>query len=355
MSRLPQNIKTLFIGPFSPPYNGDGVKNSCLKDGFEAAGLNQITYFDTICRVGNKWIHFLRLLPLMASSKQIILSLNKNGRLVIIWLFFLMRLISMKKGVLYVVGGSFDLQLAQMGKFKRRMYVNAINQLDGVFAESNSLKEGLISVGVKNVEIVYNPRKDNGNKWSLSDDLRGKLVFISRVTETKGVSYLLEAGEKAIAEGLDITIDFYGPVDESYELFFMDRINQSAGRFNYRGLINPSEVQTFLTKYHCLALPTYHHGEGLPGILVEAGMAGTPIIISRFNALPEYFINKESALFVDPHDVDGLKNAIKELVKTDKLSNDISKGIKKLVIPFHLEFVINQSIELLERKGWYLK
>ena len=164
----------------------------------------------------------------------------------------------------------------------------------------------------------------------------------------------MDAGEKAIMDGLDITIDFYGPIDGDYEQVFMSRINKSEGKFNYLGLINPSEVQTFLTKYHCLALPTYHPGEGLPGILVEAGMAGTPIIISRFNALPEYFTNKESALFVEPHDVAGLVNAITELVGSDNLSNDISQGIKELVKPFHLEFVLKQSIEYLKFHGWVL-
>ena len=332
MTNSHSRIKTLFIGPFSPPYNGDGVKNSCLKDGFEASELKQIIYFDTICRSGNKWVHFARLIPLMSRSKQIILSLNKHGRFVIIWLFFLMRLLSKKKGVLYIVGGSFDIQLNQMNWLNRKMYVNAINKLDGVFAESKSLKDGLIKVGVKHVEIIYNPRKDNGEKWSLSDEVKGKLVFISRITETKGVSYLLDAGEKAIINGLDITIDFYGPIDDDYKQVFMDRVNKSAGKFNYLGLIDPSEVQTFLTKYHCLALPTYHPGEGLPGILVEAGMAGTPIIISRFNALPEYFANRESALFVEPHDVTGLVNAITELVGSSKLSNDISKGDRKSVV-----------------------
>ncbi len=345
-------LKTLFIGPFSPPYTGDAVKNSYLKEGFDSIQTENIVWFDTICRKGNRLIHHLKVIPLMIISNQIILSLNKEGRYAIIRIFSLLKFFTNKRAVLYVVGGTFDRQLLYMSAFYRKLYIRAINNLDGIFAESAILKKGLEDLGVKNVEIVYNPRKDSGDKWEYRDSIKGKILFISRVTEVKGVTVLIDAFNKLLNENPNISLDIYGPIDEDYEESFMEKVKLSNGKIKFGGLLDPSEVQSTLANYHFLALPTFHFGEGLPGILVEAGMAGTPIVITRFNALPEFFEHNESALFVEPKDVEGLTQAMSLLINDSNLAKKISEGIKKVAEPFKIEHVIDQSLSLFKNYGW---
>ncbi|ASB48298.1 glycosyltransferase family 4 protein [Alkalitalea saponilacus] len=347
-----KSVKTLFVGPFSPPFTGDGVKNSCLKEGFDSVGVQDFIWFDTICRKGNRWVHLLNLIPLMFRCKQIVLSLNREGRYFVIWLFFFLRLFSAKRAALYVVGGTFDLQLMDMPAFNRRLYITAINKLDGIFAESVVLKNGLENLGIKNVEIVYNPRKDSGEKWQLTENNVGKVLFISRVTEVKGVTVLMDAFEKFDDENSGLILDIYGPIDEDYHDYFMERVDASKGKIRYCGILDPLQVQSALVKYHFLALPTFHFGEGLPGILVEAGMAGTPIIITRFNALPEYFEDEQSALFVEPQDVSDLHQAMQKLLDKPELAAKLSDGVQKVAEPFRIEMVIEQSLELFRGYGW---
>ncbi len=345
--------KTLFVGPFGPPYNGDGVKNSYLREGFEDAGIQGLQWFDTIARNQPKWKNNLKLLRLMVGAKQIIFSLNRNGRYYIIPIFWLMRLFAQKKGVLYVVGGSFDQQLTNdLAPWKRRVFVKMLNSLDGVFAESTALKEGLEKCGLRNVVLVYNPRKDDGSQWQLNDSNRQKGVFVSRVTASKGILVLLEAIVKLNESGANLDLDIYGPMDAVHEKEVLRLIEKSEGRIQYKGIVDPAIVQSILTGYHFLALPTFHSGEGLPGILVEAGMAGIPIVITRFNALPEYFKQNESALFVEPKDQGELEQALLRLVKDDDLANTLSAGIKSVVVPFRLESIIHQSLQLLGDYNW---
>jgi glycosyltransferase involved in cell wall biosynthesis len=345
--------KTLFVGPFGPPYNGDGVKNSYLQDGFEDAGVKDIEWFDTIPRNQPKWKNNLKLIRLMLSSNQIIFSLNRNGRYFIIPIFCFFSLFLKKRGVLYVVGGSFDVQLTDfLPPWKRRIFVKMLNKLDGVFAESVALKEGLEKCGLRNVVLVYNPRKDDGSRWQLNDSNRQKGVFVSRVTATKGVLVLLEAIVKLNQTGNNIDMDIYGPMDAANEKEVFSWIDKAEGKIHYKGILDPSMVQSVLTGYHFLALPTFHPGEGLPGILVEAGMAGIPIVITKFNALPEYFKQDDSALFVEPKDRDGLEEAMSRLIKDDKLANTLSEGIKKVVVPFRLKSIIEQSLQLLDNYNW---
>lgn len=347
--------RTLFVGPFAPPYNGDGVKNIYLRDGFTRAGFKDIVWFDTITRRGLTLVNYLKLIWQMIGAHQIIFSLNRNGRLYLIPIFWLLSYFCRKRAVLYVIGGSFDIQLTDyMSSFKRKLFVAILNKLDGIFAESIALKKGLEGVGLRNVELVYNPRHDDGSRWTLNKSSRNRCVFVSRVTDTKGVLILIEAIKAINSEGKDLSLDIYGPMDKDCEEEIKDAEKASGGKIIYKGVIEPMAVQSVLAAFHFLALPTYHPGEGLPGILVESGLAGIPIIITRFNALPEYFKHEKSALFVSPHSVEELKYAILRLIEDDSLAQTLSEGIMKVTIPFKVEEVINRSLELLKKYNWEL-
>jgi glycosyltransferase involved in cell wall biosynthesis len=353
-NKISKPVKTLFVGPFAPPYTGDGVKNNNLREGFLNAGYSDIEFFDTIRRQGGAFSHYFKLLKLLFGFSQIILSLNRTGRYVIISLYWFLSIFSRKKAVLYVVGGTFDKQLEQESRLWRKVFVRMVNKMEGVFAESIVLKNGLEKCGIKNVELIYNPRKDNGMRWSLNAENRFKGVFVSRVTDVKGVFDLMDAVEGMHSGDMPIVLDVYGPIDPDFEDEFKKRVANSNKVINYRGVISSDDVQQVLCHYHFLALPTYHFGEGLPGILVEAGMAGIPIIITRFNALPEYFVHLKSALFVEVRDVSGLAHNISELVQDNRLAQEISQGVNKVVEPFKIENVLDQSVRYLISRQWQL-
>ncbi len=346
--------KILFVGPFAPPFNGDGVKNSILREGFEKEGYQNFEWFDTKTPKCLFPLMVLKLVWKVIITRQIILSLNIKGRFFIIPFFWVFRRVIKKHGALYVIGGSFDKQLNRLTIFLRYPFLLMLRSLDGIFVESESLKKGIEKFGLKNTIIVYNPRKDSGDTWNLTNKNRNKIVFVSRVTETKGVTVLIESVRAVAAKGHNISLDIFGPVDTAYNSKFQKLIEASSGIVKYKGVIKPEEVQPMLVNYHFKVLPTFHSGEGLPGVLVEAGMAGVPIIITRYNALPEYFEDKISAVFVEPKDVNGLTGAIVELLSNDELAIRVSDEIKLVAKPFRLDFIIKQSVEILESKGWKL-
>jgi glycosyltransferase involved in cell wall biosynthesis len=51
--------------------------------------------------------------------------------------------------------------------------------------------------------------------------------------------------------------------------------------------LEPAEVVPTLRNYDALIFPSYYQGEGHPGVLVEAMMAGLPIITTQFRSIPE--------------------------------------------------------------------
>lgn len=332
---------------------GDGIKNDFLKQGFANVGVQHISYFDSINRGQSKAAYYKGLIAFLWQHPQLILSLNKNGRIFVVAVLFFIRLCKRKKVALYVIGGSFDRQIARLMPLFRWLYVRELNKMDVVMAESLILKKGLDEVGLRNVEIVYNPRNDSGERWNISEADPKRIVFVSRVTPTKGVADLIEAVELLNASSQEsILLDVYGDVDAGYEAEFVEKCKNSKGTIRYCGVLQPHQVQQKLTRYRLLALPTFHFGEGLPGILVESGMAGIPILITRYNSLGEYFEHDVSACFVDCHDVAGIQSQLGRMMYDDALCTNLSQGIKKVVAPFKLQAVMQLSLNILSAKGW---
>ncbi len=54
--------------------------------------------------------------------------------------------------------------------------------------------------------------------------------------------------------------------------------------------------------------------EGMPRSIIEAMRAGLPVVASRTGGIPEVVVEGNTGLLVDPHDVDGLVEALTRLL-----------------------------------------
>ena len=158
-----------------------------------------------------------------------------------------------------------------------------------------------------------------------------RFVFVGHVKPTKGVGELIEA-----AAGLpdDCSVDVYGPFHDGLtEATFANR-----PKIRYRGVIQPDEVVPTLARYDALVLATYHGGEGYPGVIHEAYLAGRPVIVSRWGFLPE-IVDDGSGLFVTPRDADSLATAMIRLHESVDLYRSLQAGAR-------------EKAELFDSRAW---
>jgi poly-gamma-glutamate synthesis protein (capsule biosynthesis protein) len=94
---------------------------------------------------------------------------------------------------------------------------------------------------------------------------------------------------------------------------------------SYRGVVPPKEVTSVLSGYDALLLPTYHDGEGYPGVVLEAFGVGIPVICTRWRALPE-IVDETCGLLVEPRDSESLLEAMTKLVSDPELHARLCKG-----------------------------
>jgi glycosyltransferase involved in cell wall biosynthesis len=164
-----------------------------------------------------------------------------------------------------------------------------------------------------------------------------RFVFAGHVRQAKGIGEILEAGERFDSS---VGIDVYGQLDED----FPEERFHSCHRVRYCGHIPYHQVPEVLTQYGALLLPTYHWGEGYPGIIIEAFQAGLPVICTRWLALPE-LVGDDCGILIKPQDAGELHDAMKRLVEDDPLYLRLCEGALRKGGEFSSELWAGRFVE----------
>jgi len=133
-----------------------------------------------------------------------------------------------------------------------------------------------------------------------------RFVFLGHLWRTKGIETLLESAP--FLPG-DCTIDIYGPPDE----YSREQIDErGGGRVRYGGFLTHEQVGTTLWEYDCLVLPTFHPGEGYPGVIAEAFAHELPVITTNWLAIPE-IVDEECGILMEPQNTAAFVAAVAAL------------------------------------------
>lgn len=109
-----------------------------------------------------------------------------------------------------------------------------------------------------------------------------------------------------------------------------------------------SDMPNVLKKAHIVCLPSYY-GEGVPKILLEAAACGRPIVTTNTPGCRETIIEGESGLLVEPHDSNGLAEAILRLLLDRNLRIYMGqKGRELAEARFSVETVVTSTLGLYQ-------
>lgn len=141
------------------------------------------------------------------------------------------------------------------------------------------------------------------------------LLFVGRLRLRKGVEVLLRAlsllrnrGDQPLSPRLRIAGD--GEHRQALE--------RAAVRFGVRGQVDflgrrgPGEIRWLLEHSAALVVPSIY--EGMPLVILEAMVAGVPVVASRVSGIPEVVLDPETGWLVNPEDPPALAAAIAELL-----------------------------------------
>ncbi|MCB1755761.1 MAG: glycosyltransferase family 4 protein [Gammaproteobacteria bacterium] len=298
-------MRLLLVGPMPPPYGGTTVSFSTLVGALQKKLKREDTLDVINTNIGAK-----NILPLLwkifsqAKSADVIsLHVGNRGALVLSPAVYLAARLFRKKVLTSKFGGRFHDYYEALNPVQQKLLDATFFKSDKLLLETRQLVDYFAD---KNDHIAWFPTaRDIGDDSDigLSADAP-RVVFIGHIRNSKGVLELLAAARELPS----MTFDVYGPFYDGLDESLFDVVN-----VNYKGLLEPEQVIGVLREHDVFLMPTYYPGEGYPGALIEAKIAGLAIITTHWRAIPELIDDGRNGILVEPRRVDQVVGALREL------------------------------------------
>jgi glycosyltransferase involved in cell wall biosynthesis len=168
------------------------------------------------------------------------------------------------------------------------------------------------------------------------------LLFLGNLQPRKGLPDLLHALADPCLRRFDWCLTVAGAGDTAS----LRRLAWTLGidaRLSFTGWLDRDATTYLLTQASALVLPS--HAEGLPLVLLEAASLGVPIVATRVGAIPENFIDCETALLVDPGDRKALAAALHLLLAEPGCGPQLARQARSL---YQSSLTLDQFVAGLE-------
>ena len=152
---------------------------------------------------------------------------------------------------------------------------------------------------------------------------------------------------------MKVKLDLYGIVPEYYKERFAHLINQNKDFVEYKGVANYNQTVDVLRNYFALLFPTYFHGEGFAGCIIDAFFAGIPIIATDWLYNKDIVKDKKNGILVPIKNSHEIANAIVELYNNRDLVLEISKNNSNEAKKYTSEQVLKELFDYLDNGEKY--
>jgi len=213
--------------------------------------------------------------------------------------------------------GSYEKRLVEEPVFAKK-----------VVAVSSFLKKTLTDNGIEESKISVLPLGFDVSRISFSmvsspiTDRPLKLLFVGRITQVKGIKYMLDAMEKLNTNCVEL--HFIGSIIGSGKEFLRRK-----HLYTYHGSMSQRELYPIYKDFDVLLLPSLV--EGFPLVIIEAMGGGLPIITTNNTSAEELIIEGETGYIVPIRDSEAIVLAVQKVLalSSDEFANMRQKARQK--------------------------
>lgn len=331
-------MSLIYIGAFPPKWGGVTVKNNDLFIELVERGLS-INKID-LNRIKRKRSipESIRLaVALVGRNNQFIIGISAGSRKSFSKILFKLNKKAMRQSIMIVMGGAAAQEISNDSE-----YMKLMAEYKRIYVETHGMYDLLVECGMRNVSIYPNCRK-KAKQNLIAENRTGKLkcVFFSLIQKEKGVDNILKSAE----ELKETDFYFYGSIDNTYQNDFEREIKKLPNCF-YKGLFKGTDDEKYLelAKYDVLLLPTRWTTEGIPGILVEAKIAGLSCIVSNVSYNSEIVTDGVSGIVLAHNNVACLTEAVCLLSRDRRLLENQKRESYKSANEYYIENYVDDII-----------
>ncbi len=330
--------KVLFIGPFPPPYNGQSVAFSYLKqldrDIFDLEFYNTHQYSNNFLNYFSSTL----LLPLKILLYDYALIYFIGSRSIPGFIrqlpFFLTTIILGKKVINHLHGADFKNFFLNSG-FLKPLIRFCYNHIDTTIILLKGMKSQYADFPKMKIKVVPNAfnLKLDDNKFHFPKPKN--VLYLSNLIASKGILEFLEAADLLLKVDKDLTVSIAGnflgdhikktdQIKEEFYAQYHPLKDKYQERINYLGLVVGDQKRELLINSSLFVLPTYYPTEAFPISIIEAMRTGNAIITTKHNYLEE-LISEENGTLIKAKSAQEIFKASKRLMENKKLLEQIQK------------------------------
>ncbi len=302
--------RIVYLGRFTPTTGGNTAKNTALFN--ELINETPVEKVDlTLAKKGNIRTIYRCIKAILSRKNNLIIGSAAKMRRIFSFILFHINRKTMNRSIVIIMGGQFGKQIIEDYK-----YQTCLKEYNQLYVETDGMIKDLNQMGIMNVSLFPNCRKKPASDIKVREHQKPECVFFSLIQPQKGADLILEAAEKA----KDIQFHFYGKVVPEFRNQFMTTV-ESLENVHYHGVFHGSsdEVYMELNKYDILLFPTKWDTEGVPGILVEAKIAGLVLIVSNMSYNAEFVKDGKDGYILTENTSDALRAKVESLYKDPTL------------------------------------
>jgi colanic acid/amylovoran biosynthesis glycosyltransferase len=226
----------------------------------------------------------------------------------------------------------------------------ALRRATAVTVPNQEMRQRLLQLGANPSTTLIRPMGADVTavRAVRAERRRGRLLFVGRLAEKKGVAVLLEALRSGEVDGgwsLDLVGD--GPLRARLE----EAARGLEGRVRFLGSMDRVGVVAAMAECEVFVVPSVPAAggdqDGLPVVLLEAMAAGCAIVASRLPGIDSVLVDGHTGLLVPPGDAGELAAALSRLLRDAELRSKLGAASAAAVDAYSIESVGEQYVELL--------
>ena len=240
-------------------------------------------------------------------------------------------------------GGDATKETHQRRRLIPTIYQRRLSHLQayarGFLCVSQFVADRLAAQGFPKAKLITHYIGIDVSGMQQPEQRQGRLLFIGRLVDKKGVDILLAAmrrlqqSDSKTVPGLDIAGS--GPLEAELRA---QAIDLSSIRF--LGWQTPEQLSRILHKAQAVVVPSRIAAdgdcEGLPTVVLESIRAGVPVVASDHAGIPEIIRHEETGFLVPENDPDALAAALLAASQTgDQMRQMVARAQQRLQRDFN--------------------
>jgi len=232
-----------------------------------------------------------------------------------------------------------------------RYYQELIKEGDIFLCVSEATKRDLISLGYppeKVLTLYLGIDLENLPVKERSSNKAVNIVFVGRLTEKKGILFLIDAFQNIAQKYQEARLIIVGDGELKKKVLKKIKGYRLKEKVIFKGALPNKETLEEMTKADIFILPSYKtadgNQEGTPYTLFEAQGIGLPVISTFHSGIPEIVQDGETGFLVKEKDIKGIEEKLSLLIENPALRREMGEKGRE----FMKNFSLKKRIEKLE-------